>query len=442
MSAFLAAARARPVRVPGARLAGPRGCCFVSPTSAGARKPRGGSRGAVALGGAARDHARAAVRRRAVAAASTWPAGRRAARRARRRPGRLLRVPDSPTCGPDGHAPRGRLAGLVIGRERRVVLTRCRRSWPPRGLRRARDGRRSARMLPDLPELRAARGPPPARPHRAVAPSRGLMGSTSSCASTSWARRSPRRSPRVARRHRGLNRVWEDPAPMPTLAELRDPHSWIARTAQRGPPRGRLGGSEGEPQSGFPPLPTKPTLTSRDGPGPLPAELATGPRNRQDPCTYCHDVATVSSLSTGLSLPPSNKVSEGVYKHVFAGYTSHVADLELISLAERDQRGYTSMATTTGTTTTNNVCWAAQHRRPEGYCDAKRPPARDAQHHPLDGRQVAIADRRSSHAYHRAEQDPRGRQGPRHRRQDHGEAGSQRRRARRSGLRRRCPGGA
>jgi hypothetical protein len=103
----------------------PRGCCSSRPTSATPPRARRRARPAAALGRAARDHARAAVRRRAVAARAPRGMRARAARRHDLR-GRQPAAgsPTSPTSRARGPRARGRHRDARARPERRELFDR------------------------------------------------------------------------------------------------------------------------------------------------------------------------------------------------------------------------------------------------------------------------------------------------------------------------------
>ena len=241
VSGFLAGARARPVRVPGARPGRARAAAVrgaeprrTRPTALERRR-----RAAAALGRAARDHARAAVRRRAVAARAprrAWCASCSARSRSTR--ARCCRLPDRhgsqearSTSVRDGRAGHGR--------RRPGASARC--STALQAFMAVLEGYAEhvmdavgAEVLDDLPGAARGAAAPPPRPLRPAAAARAAARAwTSSCASTSRARRSATRV--VARGgHRGAQPRLVRPRGHADLAELDDPAGWLARTERLG----------------------------------------------------------------------------------------------------------------------------------------------------------------------------------------------------------------
>ena len=231
-------ARARPVRVPDARARGA-GAAAVrrARTSPRPRRARRRRRRAAALGRAARDHARAAVRRRAVAARRTSPAWcascsarSTSTRRGLLRPARRC----SDLRGLVDAVREGGLAALVVGPERRALLDRMqafmavlegyaehvmdavgaeRAAGPAEAARRA--GAAPRATAPALLRLlrEADRDGPEAAPVRA---GQALL----------------RRRRRGAAASRRSTASGTGPEQLPTLAELDDPDGWLARTTR------------------------------------------------------------------------------------------------------------------------------------------------------------------------------------------------------------------
>ena len=210
---------------------------FVGPNlAAGGASRSTPTRRAAALGRAARDHARAAVRRRAVAARAPAGAGARAARR------RSTSTSTRSCCG----CPRATTCAALVDGVREGELI----SWS--------SGRSAAPLLDELQATMAliegyAEHVMDAVGERCCPPCRELRAAWSAAAATPGLlrllRAADRARPQAAPVRAGqalLRRASSSaaasrrstapgtgPEPLPTLAELEDPDGWLARTAPR-----------------------------------------------------------------------------------------------------------------------------------------------------------------------------------------------------------------
>ena len=109
----------------------------------------------------------------------------------------------------------------------------------------------------------------------------------------------------------GLNRVWERPDQMPTLAELDDPAGWLARTEP--PPRALTGRPDRRSE------PFRPPVEARRGTRDPPHCSRTNARSG------CHKVRAGSPSVHAESPIACNKEWSAGYKHVFDGEREQVS---------------------------------------------------------------------------------------------------------------------
>ena len=232
-------ARARPVRVPGARPAAPARLLFVGPEPrrrrALARRRRRSPR---ALGRAARDDARAPVRRRSVAAAhmaDRVSGARRGRSTSRSTSAQLLRLPAADDLRALADAVRdGGLVTLVAGPERRALLDELQATMALlEGYAEHVMDAVGATLLPDLPRFAGRSGAPAARADRAAAPRRAPARPRPQAAPVRAGQGVLRRG-RRRRRHRGAQpRVGVAPAACRRSPSSTIPTRWLTRTGEQ-----------------------------------------------------------------------------------------------------------------------------------------------------------------------------------------------------------------
>ena len=416
-------ARARPVRVPGAR---PRRARAAAVRRAEPR-PRGDARStptpdaAAALGRAARDHARAAVRRRAVAARRTSPAWcASCSARSSVDPRQLLRLPDLDD-----------LRGLVDTRPR--GRPRDARASAPSG---ARCSTRmqafmavlegyaehvmdavGADVLDDLPRAARARSSAAARDRSGLLRLlERLIGMDMKLRQYEQGKRFCDARRRARPGSTALNRVWEGPTRCRRSPSSTTPPRWLRAH------RGRRVAADRRSERLRPPVGA-----------PRAVRHTVAAANTR---SVCHKVrAGLPRCSRGIRDRGVTRSGRGLQTCVRWVHCPNGLRTKYRYAGPQPRGADHHMAETTTTTTTTR-----QHDRsrsaappPSSAAARKRDRAARATHHALDGRQVAVEDDRSPHAHDRRR--TRRARPPRptpRAAQDDGQAGPQRRRARRA----------